>query len=378
MPRKVQYTKEQIVQVAIDIIRKDGTSALSSRSISKALGCSISPIFRTYSSMEELMDDVRKKAEKIFIDYVSDVYDYTPAFKEFGMRLIRFSKMEPNLFFFMFLDMGSKNDSVDEIARKCLHQIIVAYGITMDQAEYLYSQTWPFVLGLAQLCNKNPGIFTKEYVSLSLSMQFAALLTLIKSGGGVLNIEPRLIPEGERVFLRRWHDSDTDELFALASDPDVGPRAGWKPHTSIEESSEIIRRYLSNPGTFAIVLKETGAIVGCIGYHIAAKSNIPIAPDENEVGYWIAKPYWNRGLCTEALGLLIEHCKRLKMFRNMYGTHFLDNPASGRVMEKCGFTDTGVRRNCPSLAIGSDKEVRVMKLEISSAENSPTLSESSS
>ena len=113
MPRKVQYTKEQIVQVAIDIIRKDGTSALSSRSISKALGCSISPIFRTYSSMEELMDDVRKKAEKIFIDYVSDVYDYTPAFKEFGMRLIRFSKMEPNLFFFMFLDMGSKNDSVD-------------------------------------------------------------------------------------------------------------------------------------------------------------------------------------------------------------------------------------------------------------------------
>ena len=65
------------------------------------------------------------------------------------------------------------------------------------------------------------------------------------------------------------------------------------------------------------------------------------------------------------------------MFRIMYGTHFLDNPASGRVMEKCGFTDTGVRRNCPSLAIGSDKAVRVSKLEISSAENSPTLSESS-
>ena len=47
--------------------------------------------------------------------------------------------------------------------------------------------------------------------------------------------------ETERVLLRPWHDSDAESLFKYASDPDVGPRAGWPPHKSVEESLEIIR-----------------------------------------------------------------------------------------------------------------------------------------
>ena len=92
-----------------------------------------------------------------------------------------------------------------------------------------------------------------------------------------------------------------------------------------------------------------------------------INQDEAEVGYWIAADYWNQGLCTEALSLVIEHCKRNRNFSALYGEHFIDNPASGRVMEKCGFTDTDIRKNCPKLQYGSGKEVRVLRLSLPAA-----------
>lgn len=53
----------------------------------------------------------------------------------------------------------------------------------------------------------------------------------------------------ERISLRRWQDSDARALFKYASDPDVGPRAGWPAHKSVEESLEVIRTYFNNDET---------------------------------------------------------------------------------------------------------------------------------
>ena len=64
--------------------------------------------------------------------------------------------------------------------------------------------------------------------------------------------------ETARILLRPWRDSDAPELFKYASDPEVGPRAGWPPHKSVEESLNIIRTLFHNPTTWAIVLKATG------------------------------------------------------------------------------------------------------------------------
>ena len=97
--------------------------------------------------------------------------------------------------------------------------------------------------------------------------------------------------ETERILLRPWQDSDAETLFKYASDPDVGPRAGWPPHKSVEDSLEIIRTVFTAEEMWAVIWK-----------------------------------------------------------------------ASGRVMEKCGFVDTGVETLCPDLEMGSDCPVRVMKL----------------
>ena len=168
--------------------------------------------------------------------------------------------------------------------------------------------------------------------------------------------------ETERILLRPWLESDAEVLFKYASDPDVGPRAGWPPHKSVEESLFVIRNIFSGEGMWAVEWKETGEAIGCVGYLPASASNLKIKDDEAEVGYWIAKPYWGKGICTEALRLVIDYCFDVKKFTTLWGDYFPSNPASGKVMEKCGFKDTGKEVLCPNLVVGADRPVRVMKL----------------
>ena len=73
-------------------------------------------------------------------------------------------------------------------------------------------------------------------------------------------------------------------------------------------------------------------------------------------GYWVGKPYWNKGICTEALKLMLDYCINEKHFENIWADHFTGNPASGRVMEKCGFSDTGMLNRCSQL-VGGDKDL---------------------
>ena len=114
----------------------------------------------------------------------------------------------------------------------------------------------------------------------------------------------------------------------------------------------VIRDIFSNGHTWAMVLKETGKPVGCMGYYAFGESNIDIGEDDAELGYWIARPYWNQGLCTEALRAMVAWCFNVKGFQVLWSDFFVDNPASGRVMEKCGFRDTGEVNWCSHLVPG--------------------------
>lgn len=166
-----------------------------------------------------------------------------------------------------------------------------------------------------------------------------------------------------RITLRPWQESDAEALFKYASDPEVGPRAGWPVHKSLEESLDVIRNIFTNDHTWAIELNETGEAIGCIGYYPSGESNIGIGEDDAEIGYWVAKPYWNKGICTEALRLMIDYSFNVKGFHTLWCDYFVDNPASGRVMEKCGFQDTGKINWCSKLYQGDERPVKVMRLD---------------
>jgi len=173
-----------------------------------------------------------------------------------------------------------------------------------------------------------------------------------------------IIIETKRLRFRPWADSDAEALFKYASDPDVGPRAGWPPHQSVDESLKVIRDIFSNGHTWALELKATGEPIGCMGYYGYGESNIGIGEEDAELGYWIAKPYWNQGLCTEALRAMIDWCFGKKGFQTLWADFFVDNPASGRVMEKCGFRDTGAVNWLSNLYRGDERPVKVMRLDL--------------
>ena len=113
----------------------------------------------------------------------------------------------------------------------------------------------------------------------------------------------------KRLILRPWQESDAEALYKYASNPNIGPIAGWPPHTSIENSREIIKVVLSAPETYAVVLKETGEAVGSIGI-MTTKSEIhsaKMADTECEIGYWIGEPYWGKGLIPEGVNELLRY-----------------------------------------------------------------------
>ena len=104
----------------------------------------------------------------------------------------------------------------------------------------------------------------------------------------------------KRLILRPWEESDAEELFGLASSPEVGPIAGWPVHTSVENSREIIQNVLSAPETYAIVLKETNRPIGSIGLKMGDATDLTDAEDECELGYWLGVPYWGQSIMPEA------------------------------------------------------------------------------
>lgn len=166
------------------------------------------------------------------------------------------------------------------------------------------------------------------------------------------------------IILRRWKTTDDQQLFKLASDPDIGQRAGWPPHQSVEESREIIKSVFMNDTTWAIVSTDTEEIIGAIGYGDSCDCKLPAREGEAVVGYWIGKPYWNKGLCTKALSLLIDHLRKHTTIKSLISGHFTDNPASGRVLEKCGFKPTGQTCFDNSLYNGVDRPIRVLRLTL--------------
>lgn len=153
--------------------------------------------------------------------------------------------------------------------------------------------------------------------------------------------------ETERLILRPWNDDDAEALYRYASDQAIGPIAGWPPHTSIDESREIIRTVFAAPEVYAVVLKETGEPVGSCGImfpdtlHSAA-----MRQGEAEIGYWIGKTFWGRGLIPEAVTALLERSFGFLGLDAVWCGYYDGNDKSRRVIEKCGFrfhhTNVGV------------------------------------
>ena len=205
MPRKALFTKEHITEKAISLVRNEGIEALTARELGKILGSSSRPIFTVFRNMDEVEAEVHTAARKMFSDYVSDVTDYHPAFKELGLRTIRFAREEKHLFHYLFLSKEADPETLHSLAKECLGEICMEFGITKRQSEKLFRQMWTFTCGLALMSTKDIDNCSDKIVGEMLSFQFMATLDLIKSGKRIANITPHIRKKGESDTNRRKH-----------------------------------------------------------------------------------------------------------------------------------------------------------------------------
>ena len=144
--------------------------------------------------------------------------------------------------------------------------------------------------------------------------------------------------ETKRLILRPWEESDAEELYKYASNPDVGPIAGWPPHQSIAESSDIIKNVLSGKECYAICLKGDGKAIGAIELKLNGYTDMAERDDECELGYWLGKPFWGQGIMPEAVREIIRHGFEEAGMTKIWCGYYEGNNKSKRVQEKVGFT----------------------------------------
>lgn len=162
--------------------------------------------------------------------------------------------------------------------------------------------------------------------------------------------------ETERLILRKWTDEDADSLFEYAKDPDVGPIAGWQPHTSREESLSVIRNVLNGSECYAICEKGNGKAIGSIELRLNGHTDMTERDDECELGYWLGKPFWGRGYMPEAARELIRHGFEELGMSTIWCGYYEGNQKSKKVQEKVGFT---YHHTCNEVPVPLMNEVRI-------------------
>jgi ribosomal-protein-alanine N-acetyltransferase len=151
----------------------------------------------------------------------------------------------------------------------------------------------------------------------------------------------------DRLVIRPFAEADAAALFVHASNPNVTRFTLWEHHRSIEDTLQFVRDYArcryaeGVPEPYAITQKEDpkGEPIGAVGCFWASYPNRTM-----ELGYWLAEPFWGRGLTAEACRAVVEHAFAACEPERMQARVIAGNTTSVRVLEKLGFNYEGTWR----------------------------------
>jgi RimJ/RimL family protein N-acetyltransferase len=139
-----------------------------------------------------------------------------------------------------------------------------------------------------------------------------------------------------RLVLRAPRRSDVKAIASFANDRRIAANTARIPHPyGIEDAEQFIAAVNKREGEACFVIMLECAPIGVC--------SVDLREDGPEVGYWLGVPYWGRGFATEAVRALIDHAFGDLEHETLISGARVNNPASRRVLEKCGFQWTGVR-----------------------------------
>ncbi len=134
----------------------------------------------------------------------------------------------------------------------------------------------------------------------------------------------------DRLVLRPLQMADAAAIAALACEFDVARMTARMPHPYALDDARAWIGQIAGSGETVFAITRDSELIGCAGY-------VPLDGIRAEIGYWLGKPWWGRGLATEAAGALVQDVFETGGFEQIDTGHFSDNAASGRVLEKLGF-----------------------------------------
>lgn len=152
MPPRNKFTKDEIILSAVNIVRRNGVSALTARSLAGELGSSSKVIFGLFENMDDLQREVLVYADNLYQKFIADdiASGKYPPYKASGMAYIRFAMEEKELFRILFMRDRSREDTDDTASIEPIIEIIQkSNGLTREDALLLHLEMWSFVHGIA-------------------------------------------------------------------------------------------------------------------------------------------------------------------------------------------------------------------------------------
>ncbi len=185
MPPKARYDREAIVEAAFRLTRASGIEALNARALARELGCSTQPIFRAFSGMEEVREEMLRRAFDCYSGYIarSAALDEKP-YKGTGLAYILFAKEEPALFRLLFMrdrvQDGTDTQNNDPNMRYIISVISAATGFDQEKALRFHLQLWIFTHGLAVMVATGYIRYDEAEIRRLLTDEYQAVLRQMK------------------------------------------------------------------------------------------------------------------------------------------------------------------------------------------------------
>ncbi|MBB2183954.1 TetR/AcrR family transcriptional regulator [Lachnospiraceae bacterium MD1] len=188
MPPKIKVTEDEIINVALRIVREKGIESLNARDLAKELGCSVHPIFRAYQSMEGLRIAVYRKAEDIYNERMLSAGEHTEdGFLSIGLAYIDFAKNEKNLFKLLFMTDQFREQSIMDIVGntkgddEVINLLRQMTGLSVKAVKELYAGMWITTHGIASMFATNNCRFSDEENRRLLNNSFMGLILKLKN-----------------------------------------------------------------------------------------------------------------------------------------------------------------------------------------------------
>ncbi len=191
MPPKFKFTKEEITESALGLVREEGMAELTARRLADRLGSSPKPIFGLFSGMDELKEKVIERANSIYNEYIATAMNSPdiPPYKASGLGYIKFAKEEKELFKLLFMRDRSGESIIEDRGAFAPYMKIIMdkAGCGKDDAYIFHLEMWLYVHGIATMIATSYLDWNMEFVSSALSDMYWGMMARLskrsKNGG---------------------------------------------------------------------------------------------------------------------------------------------------------------------------------------------------